>query len=193
MTFKLDPLYRLGAWGAAACMLAICGMVTFQVLLRCLDALLVLVGASRLGYEISGVSEIASYLLVGATFLSLAYTFTHHAHIRVTLVIAKLPAAARAWSEVLCLAIALALCALLSWELIGLIQESLDYGDVSSGLMAIPLWIPQTVLVIGLGLFCLALLEALLVTLGQAITAPSRYVAPGDNDGFGDNDSFGGE
>lgn len=193
MTFKLDPLYRLGAWGAAACMLAICGMVTFQVLLRCLDALLVLVGASRLGYEISGVSEIASYLLVGATFLSLAYTFTHHAHIRVTLVIAKLPAAARVWSEVLCLAIALALCALLSWELIGLIQESLDYGDVSSGLMAIPLWIPQTVLVIGLGLFCLALLEALLVTLGQAITAPSRYVAPGDNDGFGDNDSFGGE
>ena len=49
MTFKLDPLYRLGAWGAAACMLAICGMVTFQVLLRCLDAFLVLVGASRLG------------------------------------------------------------------------------------------------------------------------------------------------
>ena len=152
MTFKLDPLYRLGAWGAAACMLAICGMVTFQVLLRCLDALLVLVGASRLGYEISGVSEIASYLLVGATFLSLAYTFTHYAHIRVTLVIDRLPAAARAWCEVACLTIALALGALLGWEVIGLVQESLDYGDVSSGLMAIPLWIPQTVLMIGLAL-----------------------------------------
>ena len=193
MTFKLDPLYRLGAWGAAACMLAICGMVTFQVLLRCLDALLVLVGASRLGYEISGVSEIASYLLVGATFLSLAYTFTHYAHIRVTLVIDRLPAAARAWCEVACLTIALALGALLGWEVIGLVQESLDYGDVSSGLMAIPLWIPQTVLVIGLALLCLALLEALLTTLRQAVTAPSRYVAPGDNDGFGDNDDFGGE
>jgi len=185
MTFKLDPLYRLGAWGAAACMLAICGMVTFQVLLRCLDALLVLVGASRLGYEISGVSEIASYLLVGATFLSLAYTFTHYAHIRVTLVIDRLPAAARAWCEVACLTIALALGALLGWEVIGLVQESLDYGDVSSGLMAIPLWIPQTVLVIGLALLCLALLEALLTTLRQAVTAPSRYVAPGDNDDFG--------
>ena len=193
MTFKLDPLYRLGAWGAAACMLAICGMVTFQVLLRCLDALLVLVGASRLGYEISGVSEIGSYLLVGATFLSLGYTFTHYAHIRVTLVIDRLPAAARAWCEVACLTIALALGALLGWEVIGLVQESLDYGDVSSGLMAIPLWIPQTVLVIGLALLCLALLEALLTTLRQAVTAPSRYVAPGDNDGFGDSDNFGGE
>jgi len=185
MTFKLDPLYRLGAWGAAACMLAICAMVTFQVLLRCLDALLVLVGASRLGYEIGGVSEIAAYLLVGATFLSLAYTFTHHAHIRVTLIISRLPAAARAWCEVACLTVALALCALLSRELIGLVRESLDYGDVSSGLMAIPLWIPQTVLVIGLLLFCVALLEALLATLRQAMTAPSRYVAPGDNDDFG--------
>ncbi|WP_110716783.1 TRAP transporter small permease [Salinicola acroporae] len=185
MTFRLNPLYRLGAWGAAACMLAICAMVTLQVLLRCLDAVLVLVGASRLGYEISGVSEIASYLLVGATFLSLAYTFTHHAHIRVTLVIARLPAATRVWCEVACLAIALALSALLSWEVIGLIQESLDYGDVSAGLMAIPLWIPQTVLVVGLALLCLALLEALLTTLKQAVTAPSRYVAPGDNDDFG--------
>lgn len=193
MTFKLDPLYRLGAWGAAACMLAICAMITVQVLLRCLDALLVLAGAARLGYEISGVSEIASYLLVGATFLSLAYTFTHYAHIRVTLVIAKLPAAARAWSEVLCLAIALALCALLSWEMIGLVRESLDYGDVSAGLMAIPLWIPQSVLVIGLLMFCVALLEALLATLRQAVTAPSRYVAPGDNDDAGNNDNFGGE
>ncbi|MAM57421.1 MAG: C4-dicarboxylate ABC transporter permease [Salinicola sp.] len=193
MTFRLNPLYRLGAWGAAACMLAICAMVTFQVLLRCLDAALVLVGASRLGYEISGVSEIASYLLVGATFLSLAYTFTHHAHIRVTLVIARLPAAIRVWCEVACLAIALALSALLSWEVIGLIQESLDYGDVSSGLMAIPLWIPQAVLVVGLGLLCLAILEALLTTLRQAVTAPSRYVAPGDDDGVTDNDSFGGE
>lgn len=180
MTFKFDPLYRLGAWGAAACMLAICGMVTVQVLLRCLDALLVAIGASRLGYEISGLSEIASYLLVGATFLSLAYTFTHHAHIRVTLVIARLPAAARVWCEVVCLAIALALSALLGWNLIGLVGESLDYGDVSSGLMAIPLWIPQTVLVSGLALLCIALLEALIVTLKQALVAPSRYVAPDD-------------
>lgn len=193
MTFKLNPLYRLGAWGAAACMLAICGMVTLQVLLRCLDAILVLVGASRLGIEISGVSEIASYLLVGATFLSLAYTFTHYAHIRVTLVIARLPAAMRAWCEVVCLAIALTLSALLSWQVVALIRESLDYGDVSSGLMAIPLWIPQTVLVVGLMLLCLAILEALSSTLRQAVTAPSHYVAPGDNDGFRDNDNFGGE
>lgn len=181
MTFRLDPLYRLGAWGAAACMISICALVTIQVLLRCLDALLNAVGANRLGLEISGVSEIAAYLLVGATFLSLAYTFTHHAHIRVTLLIGRLPPALRVWFEAACLAISLALSGLLVWQLIGLVQESLNYGDVSSGLMAIPLWIPQSVLVSGIVLLCLALAEALLATLRQAITAPSAYVAPGDD------------
>lgn len=183
MTFRLDRLYRLGAWGAAICMLTICAVVTVQVLLRCLDGLLVLVGASRLGMEIPGVAELAAYLLVGATFLSLAYTFVHHAHIRVTLVISRLPAAIRAWVESACLLIALALSGLLVRELIGLVRESLEFDDVSSGMLAIPLWIPQTVLVVGIVLLCLALLEALIATLTTALTAPSRYVAPESRDG----------
>jgi TRAP-type C4-dicarboxylate transport system permease small subunit len=178
MTFRLRKLYDLGAWGAAACMLVICALVTLQVLFRCLDGLLVLFGTSRLGLEVSGVSEIAAYLLVGATFLSLAYTFVHHAHIRVTLVISRLPSSVRVWVESACLSVALALSLVLGWELIGLVRESLDYGDVSSGLLAIPLWIPQTVLTAGVGLLCLALLEALAATLRIAIPTPSRYVAP---------------
>ncbi|WP_110667853.1 TRAP transporter small permease [Salinicola halophilus] len=181
MTYRFDPLYRLGAWGAAVCMMAICALVTAQVLLRCLDAGLVAFGAGRLGYEISGVSEIAAYLLVGATFLSLAYTFRHHAHIRVTLIVSKLAPRIRVWSEVACLAVSLALTVLLSWELVGLVNESLEYGDVSAGLLAIPLWIPQSVLVVGLLLLCLALLEALIGTLHQAVVAPSRFSPPGDS------------
>lgn len=183
MSFKLEGLYRLGAWGAAICMLAICALVTLQVLLRCLDGLLVMSGASRLGIEIPGVAELAAYLLVGATFLSLAYTFVHHAHIRVTLIISRLPAAVRAWVETVCLMVSLALSGLLVRELIGLVQESLEFNDVSSGMIAIPLWIPQSVLLVGVALLCLALIEALIATLATALTAPSRYVAPESRNG----------
>ncbi|MCK0744316.1 TRAP transporter small permease [Chromohalobacter nigrandesensis] len=178
MTYRLDRLYRLGAWGAAACMLAICAIVTFQVLLRCLDALLAAVGSAPLGLEIPGVSEMAAYLLVGATFLSMAYTFTHHAHIRVTLVISRLPPRARVWVETLCLLLTMALSMLLTWELVGLVRESINYEDVSSGLLSIPLWIPQSVLVVGIALMCLALIETLIGTLRIAFTAPASYVAP---------------
>ncbi|MGO2056218.1 MAG: TRAP transporter small permease, partial [Halomonadaceae bacterium] len=139
------------------------------------DALLVLVGLGRLGLSITGVSEIASYLLVGATFLGLAYTFVHHAHIRVTLLIARLPSAIRVWFEVFCLVIALAISLMLSYGLIELARESLAYNDVSSGFLSIPLWIPQLVLATSVGLLCLALAEALFMALRIAAHDPSSF------------------
>lgn len=175
MTFKFNALYRLGAWGAAACMVAICSLVALQVTFRLVDALLVVIGMRRLGFGITGLSEIAAYLLVGATFLGLAYTFVHHAHIRVTLLLTRLPAAPRAWFEVFCLLVALILSVLLGYGLIELIRESREFNDVSSGFLSIPLWIPQTVLAIGVGLLCLALAEALASTLRIAIREPHRF------------------
>merc|ERR1711964_173933 len=175
MTFKFDKLYRLGAWGAAACMVAICALIALQVTFRLVDALLVLVGQERLGVSITGVSEMASYLLVGATFLGLAYTFVHHAHIRVTLLISRLPSAVRVWFEVFGLIIALVISVLLAYGLVGLARESLEYNDVSSGFLSIPLWIPQVVLSVGVGLLALALLEALWMAGRIAIRDPSSF------------------
>ncbi|GEN26507.1 membrane protein [Halovibrio variabilis] len=190
MTFKFDKLYRLGAWGAALCMVAICALIALQVTFRVVDALMVLVSLSRLGLRITGVSEIASYLLVGATFLGLAYTFVHHAHIRMTLLITRLPPAVRVWFEVLGLVIALAISLALSYGLIGLVRESLQYNDVSSGFVSIPLWIPQLVLVASVGLLCLALVEALFMALRIAIRDPASFqdpaqapAAPDDSEG----------
>mgnify|MGYP000211835632 CR=1 FL=1 len=178
MTFRLMWLYRLGGWGAAASMVAICGLVTLQVLFRCLDALLVLFGSSRLGLEVTGLSEIAAYLLVGATFLGTAYTFVHHAHIRMALIIQRLPSAVRVFSELFCLLVASALNLVLCRELWVLMQESLTYDDVSSGLLAVPLWIPQLALLIGMSMMFLALAEAIIHTARVAFTAPASYQAP---------------
>ncbi|MCE8019154.1 TRAP transporter small permease [Halomonas sp. MCCC 1A11036] len=182
MIFKFNALYRLGAWGAAACMVMICTLVALQVSFRLVDALLVLVGMRRLGLGITGVSEIASYLLVGATFLGLAYTFVHHAHIRVTLLISRLPSALRAWFEVFCLLVALVISLLLGYGLVELARESREFNDVSSGFLSIPLWIPQTVLATGVGLLCLALAEALATTLRIAIREPDRFREATAND-----------
>lgn len=175
MTFKFDKLYRLGAWGAALCMIAICALVSTQVFSRLVDALLVMVGSARLNISITGVSEMASYLLVGATFLGLAYTFVHHAHIRVTLLITRLPSTLRVWFEVFGLMVAMTLSLLLCYGLIALIRESIAYNDVSSGFLSIPLWIPQAVLVTGVALLCLALGEALVMALRLAFKDPSRF------------------
>lgn len=181
MSFRLMPLYRLGGLGAAISMVAICGLVSLQVLFRLFDALLVLFGSSRLGIEVTGVSELASFLLVGATFLGMAYTFTHHAHIRMSLIIQRLPAAIRVFTELFCLLVATALNLLLCVSLWALMRESIEFNDVSSGLLAIPIWIPQLVLLIGMALMNLALLEALWLTARTAFTSPSSY-QPADDE-----------
>jgi TRAP-type C4-dicarboxylate transport system permease small subunit len=181
LRFRLMPLYRLGGWGAAAAMIAICGLVSIQVLFRLLDAILVMFGGARLGLEIGGVSELAAYLLVGASFLGTAYTFTRHAHIRMSLLIQRLPVRIRVFVETWCLGVALALNLLLCWSLWGLMQESLSYNDVSSGMLAIPLWIPQLTLLVGMSLMSLALLEALWATAYTAFTAPSHYQPPDED------------
>lgn len=179
MSFRLMPLYRLGGLGAAISMVAICGLVSLQVLFRLVDALLVLFGSSRLGIEVTGVSELASFLLVGATFFGMA--FTHHAHIRMSLVIQRLPSAIRVFTELFCLLVASALNLLLCVSLWALMRESIEFNDVSSGLLAIPIWIPQLVLLIGMALMNLALLEALWLTARTAFTSPSSY-QPADDD-----------
>ena len=99
----------------------------------------------------------------------------HHAHIRVTLLITRLPSAWRVWFEVFGLSIAIALSLLLCYGLIELARESIAYNDVSSGFLSIPLWIPQTVLATGVALLCLALIEAWLMALRIAAKDPSRF------------------
>ncbi|MCM5703759.1 TRAP transporter small permease [Larsenimonas salina] len=178
MRFYLMPLYRLGAWLAGLSMLAIVTLITAQVLSRALDRILVAVGHAPLGWTISGVSEIAGFLLVGATFLGSAYTFATRGHIRVTLVTERLPLRIRVLLEVVALTLALVLTGYLGIELWVLLEDSIAYNEVSYGLVAIPLVYPQAVLVSGIALLALAIAETLLNTVVLGVIAPHRLDAP---------------
>ncbi|MDI5983206.1 TRAP transporter small permease [Halomonas sp. M4R5S39] len=175
MRYRLRPLYDLGGYLAAACLCLICALITAQILGRIIDRLATQVGGDRIGLAIPGLSEISGFLLVGATFLGLAYTFVHGGHIRVTLLIGRLPPAARVFFEAFCLTVALALCLYLAWNLYWLLEDSIAFNETSYGLLSIPLWIPQTAMLAGVVLFCLALLETWLATLHAAVTRPSAF------------------
>lgn len=175
MHYRLRPLYDIGGYLAATCLCAICTLITVQIVGRLIDLLVTRLGLERIGLTIPGLAQISGFLLVGASFLGLAYTFIHGGHIRVTLLIGRLAPAARVWVEVLCLAIALALCLYLAWNLYWLLDDSIAFGETSYGLVPIPLWIPQSLMLAGVVLFCLALLEAWLATLHVALTRPSGF------------------
>ncbi|RTQ98743.1 TRAP transporter small permease [Halomonas nitroreducens] len=181
MSYRLRPLYNLGGYLSATCLVLICTLITAQILGRLIDLLTTAIGVGRIGLTIPGLAEISGFLLVGATFLGLAYTFIHGAHIRVTLVIGRLPAHWRVFVEVFCLSLALALCLYLAWYLYRLLADSIAFGETSYGLLSIPLWLPQSAMLAGIVLFCLALGEAWGQTLATALRRPGDFTIDDGN------------
>ncbi|WP_192036918.1 TRAP transporter small permease [Halomonas sp. YLGW01] len=175
MSFRLRPIYDLGAYGAAFCLCLICTLITAQIVGRLVDKAAAQLGLDSLGLAIPGLSDISGFLLVGASFLGLAYTFVNGGHIRVTLLIGHLPAKVRVFIELWCLSLALLLSSYLAFYEYRLLADSIAFNETSYGLVPIPLWIPQGVMLAGTALFCLALFEAWLSTLTTALTRPATF------------------
>ncbi|KEP70524.1 TRAP transporter small permease [Thioclava sp. BHET1] len=156
-----DKIYLYSGGLAAIAILAICVLVTGQV---CLN-ILARIGGPQLSFTIPSYADFAGYLLATASFLGLAHTLRHGTHIRVNLVISRLPERPRWALELLTLAIAAAVSGYAVWYAAALMLESQHYGDMSTGIVAIPIWIPQCAMVAGLALLTLAFVDTLIESL----------------------------
>ncbi|MGP4842723.1 TRAP transporter small permease [Marinobacter sp. 1Y8] len=175
MRNALNAFYRFGGALSALQLTAIMVMVVLQVLGRVLDRVLVWVGADALGLNIPGLSELAAFLLLGATFFGLAYTFWQGGHIRVTLLVQHLPLPVQRFMDVAMVLVAAAITAFAAWNSAWLTYDSYDFGDLSIGMVPVPLWIPQLGMVLGLLWLLIALLDALVSLLtGRLQTIPTE-------------------
>ncbi|WP_297103066.1 TRAP transporter small permease [uncultured Devosia sp.] len=171
MRRSLDSLYQSAGWLSAFCILAISLLISAQVLLNVGVRLSLPIPASIPSY-----GDFAGYLLAASTFLALAYTFRSGGHIRVSIVTANLPKRIRWIVELLVLAAAAAVIGYALFFLIDLVRSSIRFNDVSSGRVSIPLWIPQTVMCIGVALLEIAVLD----TLVQTFRSKQPVIASGE-------------
>lgn len=145
----LDGFY-LGCGALAATFLfAILAVVVAQVGLNIVDFVAQRATGRAIGLLIPSYASFAGYFLASSTFFGLAYAFNAGAHIRVTLVLGQMPAGPRRVSEIWSAAIAAGISGYFAWYAVSLMRESLRFGDVSSGLVPIPLWIPQLAMALG--------------------------------------------
>ncbi len=173
----LDRLYLVSGWLAAAAILAICLIVTAQVLLNLLARLF----GPDWSFTIPSYADFAGFLLAGATFLALAHTLVEGGHIRVNLVTGRLPRPLAWAAELLALTLGLVFSVFASWHMAGLVAESWRYGDRSPGIIAVPLWIPQTVVTLGLAILAIAFADLLV----QALLRRSPVIRDQDETGGG--------
>ncbi len=106
--------------------------------------------------EVHGADAYAGYCMAASAFLALSSTLRRGEHIRVTLLLDRLSPGRRRALDIFCHALALAVAGTLAWYSLRLVRQSLAFNDISTGLDATPLWIPQLGMALGTALFALA-------------------------------------
>lgn len=159
----LDRLYDFAGWLAAIAILIICCVVSAQIGLN----ILARIGGPAWSWTIPSYADFAGFALAAASFLALAHTLRRGGHIRVNLVTDRLPSPARWAMELLTLALSTLMSGYATYYVILLVMESVHYGDQSTGIIAVPLWIPQLPVAIGLVLLTIALIH----TLAESVIA----------------------
>lgn len=155
----MDTLFTLAAYLAGLFMIATLLAVLSSIFGRIIPAL-----------DLPGADAYAGYCMAAAGFLALAPTLRRGEHIRVTLIFNQLPDRAQHILDIFCHLVALGLSSALAWFSIRLVLQSREFFDISTGLDATPLWIPQIGMAVGTSLFALAFLNDLVLLLaGQTL------------------------
>jgi TRAP-type C4-dicarboxylate transport system permease small subunit len=134
-------------------------------MLTAFAAIILGIAAREARWDIQGLDAYAGYAIAAALFLALPETLRHGDHIRVTLVLQRVPAKVRNVLEYGCLAAATGLCLYLAWYACRLVWVSRITHDVSPAADATPLWIPQIAMALGAVGLALAFLEALIARI----------------------------
>lgn len=149
----LDRLYLLSGALAALCLAAVGALMLAQALGR------------EAGLLIRGADDIVAWLTAASAFLPLAHTFRHGEMVRVGLIVERLPARARRPAEIATLALALVVVGYIAYAAARFVYQSWKFGEVTLGLIQIPVWIPQASLVAGATVFFVAVLDDFVVLL----------------------------
>ncbi|WP_457607760.1 TRAP transporter small permease subunit [Nitratifractor sp.] len=155
MLRTFDALVRrlslAGAILSSLLLIALVGLITVEI-----------VGRSFFDYSTMLADEYSGYFFLALVYLGLAYTFREEGHIRITIVRSRLPEGGRRLLDIFAAALTLAifLYALrYSWDFM---MESKEMEMLSEGVSETPLWLTQIPVVVGLGLFALAVAAYLL-------------------------------
>ena len=163
MRVFLDRLYLYAGYLAGAFMVSI------------FVQMMVLSAGRPVGLNIPAADDFVSWCMAAMAFLGLAHTFRHGEMIRVGLLIDKLPEHSRHWVELGCLIIGTGFIGFFAYHAVKMNYQSYLFGDMSQGVVLVPMWIPQIGYSTGLVILLIAFVDELIhVALGN----PPRYEKP---------------
>ncbi len=124
-----------------------------------------IVGRSVFGVSSAATVEISGYMLACGISWSLAHTLAERAHIRVDVLVNRMPVRPRVLLHILAISLLGLFGGFLAWAGWELLQESLMFNAHDNSALHIPMAIPQGIWVVGL----FAFLAMIMVLLLEAI------------------------
>lgn len=162
-----DLIGRAAAAFAAALMVCVAAYIIFEIALRNLFRTSTFV-----------VDEMVGYAVGAMTLLAMAHTFRSGEMIRVRVLFVRLPAPAQRVLEIVCVLLTMAPLSLISFYFARSVLRHWNEGAVGTGLLAIPMWLPEGVFLIGLVLFLVQLVAYLMRLLVDPASSLIRSDAP---------------
>ncbi|MEA2844835.1 MAG: TRAP-type transport system small permease protein [Rhodospirillaceae bacterium] len=150
-----NVLERASLWLSAICLIGMVLLILAEVILR---------GLFNSTTEHS--DELVGYFLVGLSFLSLALCQSRGAFHRVEMVQMRLGPRGQAVSALIFNLMSFGYIALTDWYFLQFVMSSYRREAAASTVLATPLWIPETAMIVGATM--------LLIVLGKAIVDDIR-------------------
>ena len=149
---------RLSLWLSSLCLIGMTLLMLLEIVLR-----------SVFNSTTGNSDELVGYMLIGVSFLSLALCQSRGAFHRVEMVQMRLGPRGKAVSALIFDTLSFGYIALTTWYFVQFVMSSYRRETVASTPLATPLWIPETVMVVGAVM--------LLLVLGKAIIDDVRKLA----------------
>lgn len=127
----------------------------YVLLIQAIVTAVEIVARKLFNHSFQGVDELGGYALAIAGAIGFGYAVVTCAHTRIDLVLSKLPLAGRAVLHMIAAIVLTAVAFGMFWYGLRSLRQSIDYGSISTTPLQTPLWIPQSIWVVGLALFVL--------------------------------------
>ncbi len=169
---RIPPSERDNSEGAIELACKLLSALALMVLLTVVGVDIVTRWVFNFSFEVS--DEVGAYMLVAITFLSLSVSHINGAFHRVEFLQMRLSRRAQLASRLGFELVALVFCAIFVWQYIGLVRSSWRFGDRAPTFLETPLWIPRSLLAIGMAALCLSLLRSLAANLRRLRSSDER-------------------
>ncbi len=153
----LGPVEKICYFLCALSLFAMVGIVVLEVVTR-----------NLMGFSFEISDELGGYIIVLIAFLSMCVCQVRQSYHHVEFLQQRLSRRGQAISRVVFDTICLALCGMLFWELVRVAWNSWNSGDVAPTELMTPLWMPQSLMAVGMA--------ALSVSVARTLWAHCRAI-----------------